>query len=107
MVIYHSTRRLTRSALPEDIRAGLDAAGAMAVRRLKELTLTAEGWPALSSRERTILLHLSQGLTAPQIAMELQVGEATVRTFIRRACRKVGASSQLHAVAIALRERLI
>jgi len=107
MVIYHSTRRLTRSALPEDIRAGLGAAGAMAVWRLKGLTQLAEGRPRLSPRERTILLHLSQGLTAPQIAMQLEVGEATVRTFITRACRKLGANSQLHAVAIALRERLI
>jgi len=79
----------------------------MAVRRLKELTQLAEGRPRLSSRERTILLRLSQGLTAPQIAMRVEVGEATVRTFIRRSCRKVGASSQLHAVAIALREGLI
>jgi DNA-binding CsgD family transcriptional regulator len=106
MVRYHSSRPLDQRALPEDVRAGLDAAGAMAVGRLKELTQLAEGHPRLSSRERTILLHLSQGLTAPQIAARLYIAEPTVRTFVNRAIMKLGAKSQLHAVAIALRRGL-
>jgi DNA-binding CsgD family transcriptional regulator len=79
----------------------------MAVRRIKELALITEGPPSLSPRQKTILLHLSDGLTVPEIAARLKLSETSVKTFIARAGRKLGAKSQLHAVAVALRQRLI
>jgi len=106
LVVYLSDHALTRAAFPEETRAALDAAGGMAVSRLKEFAVRAKGLE-LSARQKTILLHLSDGLTVSEIAARLELGEPSVKTFIRRAQRKLGAKSQLHAVAIALRERLI
>jgi DNA-binding NarL/FixJ family response regulator len=67
----------------------------------------ADAPPELSARQKTVLLHLSAGLTVPEIAARLGIVETSVKMFIQRAARKLGAKSQLHAVAIALRERLI
>jgi len=107
LVIYLSDRTLTPPTFPSEGRAALDAAGALAVQRLKELALIAKGGVKLSPREKTILLHLSDGLTVPEIAARLDLGEPSVKTFIQRAARKLGARSRPHAVAIALRDRLI
>jgi DNA-binding CsgD family transcriptional regulator len=81
----------------------------MAVARLKELTLSAKAdtAPELSARQRTVLLHLGDGLTVPEIAARLGIAETSVKMFVRRAARKLGAKSQLHAVALALRRQLI
>jgi DNA-binding CsgD family transcriptional regulator len=109
LVMYVSNRPLTFRALPHETRIALDAAGAMAVCRLKELVSPVKtvAPPSLSARERTVLLHLSEGLTAAEIAVRLEVAEVSVRSHIHRAVKKLSAKSQLHAVATALRERLI
>jgi DNA-binding CsgD family transcriptional regulator len=109
LVIYLSKRPLTRETLPDETRAALDAAAVIAVCRLKELAVRAkaDAPPELSARQKTVLLHLSAGLTVPEIAARLGIAETSVKMFIQRAARKLGAKSQLHAVAIALRERLI
>jgi DNA-binding CsgD family transcriptional regulator len=108
LVTFSSTRPFTPATLPVDRRIALDAAGAMAVHRLKELELSARSpRPSLSPREKTALLHLSDGLTVVEIAARLGVASSTVRATVSRAERKLGARSQLHAVAIAIRLRLI
>jgi DNA-binding CsgD family transcriptional regulator len=109
LVVYLSDHPLTRGALPYATRIGLNAIGGMAVERLKELGLGAkEGAPPeLSARQKTVLLHLADGLTVAEIAERLGLGEASIKTFVARAARKLGAKSQLHAVALALRQRLI
>lgn len=106
LVVYLSNHPLTRATFPDETRAALDAAGGMAVSRLKEFAARPKG-PELSARQKTILLHLSDGLTVPEIAARLGLSEPSVRTFIRRAARRLGAKSQLHAVAVAFREGLI
>jgi DNA-binding CsgD family transcriptional regulator len=106
VVIYVSDKLLTPAALSHEARLALDAGGAMAINRVREHTKQAER-PELSPREQTVLLYLSDGLSAAEIADRLSLGEPSVRTFIRRAERKLDAKSQLHAVSIALRQKLI
>ncbi len=57
----------------------------------------------LSAREREILKRVSLGQDGPEIAKDLVVSPATVRTHIGNAIRKLGARSRAHAIAIALR----
>jgi DNA-binding CsgD family transcriptional regulator len=57
---------------------------------------------ALSAREREILGRLAAGETGERIATALVVSPETVRTHIRNAMTKLGASSRTHAVALAL-----
>jgi PAS domain S-box-containing protein len=61
----------------------------------------------LSGREREILARVALGQDGPQIARELVVSPATVRTHIGNAVRKLGANSRAHAVAVALRSGLL
>jgi DNA-binding CsgD family transcriptional regulator len=109
LVVYSSDHALGPMALPHQTRFALNAVGGMAVTRIKELTLSAKADtpPELSARQRTVLLHLGDGLTVPEIAARLGIAETSVKMFVRRAVRKLGAKSQLHAVALALRQRLI
>ena len=63
------------------------------------------GEPApLSARQREIVHLVALGLSGPEIADELQIGEETVRTHIRTAKERLGARSRAHLVAKALAE---
>jgi len=72
--------------------AGTDAAG---------------GRATLSPRELQIVQLIADGYENKQIASELQISEATVKTYLRDAFERLGATSRAQAVAIALREDLI
>lgn len=58
----------------------------------------------LSNRERHVLLHLMEGLTAEQICQADYVCISTVRTQIRNILWKLNVRSQVQAVALAHRE---
>lgn len=57
---------------------------------------------ALSAREREIVRLVAAGETGPEIAEQLHISHATVRTHVRNAMAKVGARSRAHLVAKAL-----
>jgi DNA-binding NarL/FixJ family response regulator len=56
----------------------------------------------LSPREREVLALLSRGLSGEEAARELYLSSETVRTHVRNAMTKLGASTRVHAVALAL-----
>jgi PAS domain S-box-containing protein len=62
---------------------------------------------ALSPREREVLGLLARGLTGEQIAERLVLSPETVRTHIRNAREKLGASTRVEAVTMALIAREI
>ena len=45
---------------------------------------------------------LAQGQRAPEVALELGLSPETVRTHVRNAMRKLGATTRVQAVAIAV-----
>ena len=57
----------------------------------------------LTDRERVVLIHLMDGLSAEQIAELEFVGVCTVRSQIRSILQKLHVKSQLAAVAYAYR----
>jgi DNA-binding CsgD family transcriptional regulator len=61
----------------------------------------------LTPRELEVLQLASGGRTAAQIAEQLAIGTATVRTHLEHAYRKLGAADRAAAVAIAIRLGLI
>jgi PAS domain S-box-containing protein len=60
------------------------------------------GGETLSAREREIVRLVAAGQTGPEIAEQLHISHATVRTHVRNAMAKVGARSRAHLVAKAL-----
>ena len=63
--------------------------------------------PALSQREHEILARTASGLSAPDIARELQISTATVKTHLRNIYEKLGVSEHAAAVAEAMRRGLL
>jgi DNA-binding CsgD family transcriptional regulator len=61
----------------------------------------------LSKREREIVSMLASGESGAQIADRLVLSPETVRTHIRNAMAKLGASSRAQAVALAVQQREI
>lgn len=61
----------------------------------------------LSPREREVLSLVAVGADLQQIASELTISPATVRTHIANANRKLGTHTRAHAVMVALRQGAI
>ena len=61
----------------------------------------------LSTREREILGLLAGGVSGAQIAESLVLSPETVRTHIRNAMAKLGATSRAQAVALAVKRQEI
>jgi DNA-binding NarL/FixJ family response regulator len=63
--------------------------------------------PALTEREGAVLALLAEGLSHDEIGSRLSISGETVRTHVRKACDRLGASTRTEAVAKALRMGLI
>jgi two-component system nitrate/nitrite response regulator NarL len=87
-----------QTVLAPEVQAGL--AGEV---RLREH----ESRPALSPREHEILERTANGLSAPDIARDLQISTATVKTHLRNIYEKLGVSERAAAVAEAMRRGLL
>ena len=86
-----------QTVLAPQVQAGL--AGEV---RLREH----ESRPALSPREHEILELTANGRSAPDIARDLQISAATVKTHLRNIYEKLGVSERAAAVAEAMRRGL-
>lgn len=63
--------------------------------------------PALTQREHDVLTRLAEGVDARSIARELGISVHTCRGHVRGLLRKLGAHSQLEAVANAIKAGLL
>ena len=61
----------------------------------------------LSDRQMDVLRLAADGLTTPQIAVELGLSPRTVDTHREHAIAEMGARNMVHAVALAIQEGLI
>ena len=61
----------------------------------------------LTQRELAVLAMIADGLSHDQIGERLGIGAETVRTHMKKACTRLGASTRTQAVAAALRQGLI
>jgi DNA-binding NarL/FixJ family response regulator len=61
----------------------------------------------LTDRERTILLAMATGATNAEIAAELYVSVATVKTHVARVLAKLGLRDRVQAVVFAYESRIV
>jgi DNA-binding NarL/FixJ family response regulator len=98
---------LLKAAPEEELLAGIRSVArgevalapsiaAMLVKRLKTPAIT------LSARETEVLVLVGQGLSNPEIARKLFLGEATVKTHLLHAFEKLGVSDRTRAVTKAM-----
>jgi len=66
-----------------------------------------EGNAALTAREAEVLTWVAQGKSAWEVGEILHIAKRTVDEHVRTAVQKLGAVNLTHAVAIALRNRMI
>jgi DNA-binding NarL/FixJ family response regulator len=69
--------------------------------------LQAQTAAELTQRELAVLAMIADGLSHEQIGDRLGIGSETVRTHMKKACVRLGASTRTQAVAAALRQGLI
>jgi LuxR family quorum sensing-dependent transcriptional regulator len=62
---------------------------------------------ALTDRELEVLTWVARGKSAWEVGEILRIAKRTVDEHVRNATRKLGAASRTHAVALAIRDRLI
>jgi two-component system nitrate/nitrite response regulator NarL len=98
---------LEKDALPEQIGDALVriAGGETVVAPQIEAQLREH--PHLSRREAQVLRFLADGLSAPQIAAELDVAPSTVKTHLQRLYDRLEVSDRAAAVAEGMRRGLI
>ena len=62
---------------------------------------------SLNLSERGVLQMLANGMSTKQIAIEMHIAERTAREYLGKATRKLRARSWPHAVALAMRKKVI
>ncbi|PJJ43005.1 LuxR family two component transcriptional regulator [Glutamicibacter mysorens] len=102
---------LLKSAEPQAIILGVRAAARgesvldpQVTARILARALTvpeAAALPALTGREREVLDGLAEGLSNPQLAQRLGIGQSTVKTHVSQVLTKLGVSTRLQAARIA------
>ncbi|WP_460798544.1 response regulator [Microbacterium sp. GXF0217] len=101
---------LLKAAPQEEIVAGIRAvaeghtvlAPSIAATLVTRMRQDAAVKPQLSPRELDVLRLVAAGRSNPEIARELFIGEATVKTHLLHAFEKLGVSDRTRAVTLAL-----
>jgi LuxR family quorum sensing-dependent transcriptional regulator len=97
--------------LPQDQRALLYLGAAFATTQLQKLAPPFTGrlgkGASLTPRELSVLRSLSLGYRVAEISRDLGLGKETVRSHIKKAQTKLNVRNPMHAVAQAMRMRLI
>lgn len=94
-------------ALAAVVEGGAYVQGELMQPLMAEIGGRAGSGSALSPRERQVLQLVADGFENKQIAVELDLSEATVKTYLRGIFERLAVASRAEAVAVGLRKGLI
>jgi DNA-binding CsgD family transcriptional regulator len=110
-VVTYWSRNVLTERLSEEARAILFMGGTFAAIRLQKLVglqVSRIGKAAvLTPRELAVLRMLAAGHQVKDTAKLLKLGDETIRSHLKKAQAKLGVRTRTHAVAQAIRRRLI
>ena len=110
VVVFWSRDVLSKRLTPE-VRALLFMGATFAAIRLQNLIGIQDkrigNGVSLTPRELSVLRLTSVGKTVKEVAKDLELGDETVRSHIKKAQAKLGVRDRAHAVAQAIRLQLI
>ena len=98
---------LHAAASPHDDRGRRSPVWSRGAAALAKRTRRIERGMSLTPKERAVLELLVQGASTPRMALDLGVGEATVRTHLQHLFNKFGVHSRLALVAAAVRANAV
>jgi DNA-binding NarL/FixJ family response regulator len=97
---------VTKEAAPDELLRALDAVGSgrpwLDPRVERMVVGDAARDPLLTPREREVLELLASGLSAAEVGERLHLGGETIRSHVKSAMQRLGASTRAQAVALAL-----
>src|SRR5262249_8786717 len=93
--------------LPPRVKPAIHLMALYAYERLRDIVGRERSRPVLTAREQEVLAWVASGKSAWEIGEILNIAKRTVDEHAQTAFRKLGAVNRTHAVAIALRERMI
>ncbi|MGB3731608.1 response regulator [Microbacterium sp.] len=76
-------------------------------RFVKVLPTEASSFAALSGREHDVLELVARGMSNAEIARQLFLGEATVKTYVARLLAKIGARDRIQAIVMAYEQGFV
>ncbi len=111
-VVIFWSRKVLSKRLTQAAKIMIFGAASFAAMRLEQMvgavTDCSGGLlPRLTPRELAVLRLTAMGKPDKEVAKELELGEETVRTHMKKAQAKLGARNRTHAVAEAIRQHLI
>ena len=110
-VVSYWSRHVLSQRLSQEARALLFLGATFVAIRLQQLVgpqvCRIGRGVTLTARELAVLRLLSTGEQVSEIARNLELGEETVRSHLKKAQSKLGVRSRTHAVAQAIRRNLI
>lgn len=106
---------LLKAAPAQEILAGVRAVAAgqtvlapsVAAQLVARVREGAPARPTLTPRERQVLRLVAAGLSNPEIARQLHIGEATVKTHLLHVFEKLGVGDRTRAVTLAMELKLL
>ncbi len=109
--ISYLLKNVSINELAEAIRAAMSGRPILAPEATQALINVATQPPSpgqdLTQREREVLALMVEGLNNPEIAQQLNVSRSTVKTHVSNILSKLGVTSRLEAVRLALQHKLV
>jgi NarL family two-component system response regulator LiaR len=109
--IGYLLKNVSASDLAEAIRAAQAGKTTLAPEAVEALVHASSREPALghdlTPREREVLVLLVEGLTNPEIADRLTVSRSTAKAHVSNILSKLGASTRMEAISLALQHKLV